>query len=222
MEIQENIINELLDSPMAPAIVERVQSVLEDERKRRELFYNQITEQEKAEFINGEVIVHSPVRKIHSQIGLNLIRILDTYIVEHELGFLGFEKILIRCTRNDYEPDLCFFEQSIAAELEDDRTIFPIPNFIVEVLSKGTAARDRGIKFDDYEAHGVQEYWIIDPDEKMVEQYLLSEEGKFELRLKSNSGKVQLVTIEGLVVPIEAIFDAQLAHQFIKELYLNS
>lgn len=222
MEIQEHIINELLNSPMAPAIVERVQSVLADERERRELFYNQITEQEKAEFINGEIIVHSPVRKIHNRITLNLAKIIDTYSLEHNLGFVGVEKVLIRCTRNDYEPDLCFFEQSIAAEFEDEQTIFPIPNFIVEVLSKGTAARDRGVKFQDYEAHSVQEYWIITPDEKVVEQYVLNEEKQYQLQMKSSSGEVTLHSILNLVIPVAAIFDAQLAHQFVKQLHLEN
>ncbi len=40
---------------------------------------------------------------------------------------------------------------------------FPAPDLIVEVLSESTEANDRGIKFEDYAAHGVVEYWIVDP-----------------------------------------------------------
>jgi Uma2 family endonuclease len=39
----------------------------------------------------------------------------------------------------------------------------------VEVLSPGTAARDRGIKRTIYQRAGVGEYWIVDLDARLVE-----------------------------------------------------
>jgi Uma2 family endonuclease len=83
---------------------------------------------------------------------------------------------------------------------------FPIPDFIVEVLSESTEARDRGVKFEDYAAHGVGEYWIVDADRETVEQYLLGESG-YELRVKSATGTLTSEVIEGLVVPVRALFD---------------
>ncbi len=58
--------------------------------------------------------------------------------------------------------------------------VYGAPDLIVEVLSPSTARRDRGDKKTLYEQHGVQEYWIISPDEKSVEVYLLKD-GKYEL-----------------------------------------
>ena len=40
---------------------------------------------------------------------------------------------------------------------------YPAPDFIAEILSPSTDERDRGIKFEDYAAHGVGEYWLLDP-----------------------------------------------------------
>jgi hypothetical protein len=54
-------IQELLDSPELPKAVERLAAVVDSERERRERFYDEIARSMKAEFINGEVIVHSPV-----------------------------------------------------------------------------------------------------------------------------------------------------------------
>jgi Uma2 family endonuclease len=51
--------------------------------------------------------------------------------------------------------------------------LFPAPDFVVEILSKGTARKDKGIKKEDYALHGVKEYWIIDPIKQTIEQYLL-------------------------------------------------
>ena len=66
---------------------------------------------------------------------------------------------------------------------------------------------DRGIKFKDYEAHGVREYWIIDPEAETLEQYCLKRDKTYELRLKSGSGEVKSSVIKGFSIPIRAIFD---------------
>jgi Uma2 family endonuclease len=59
---------------------------------------------------------------------------------------------------------------------------------------------------EDYAAHGVREYWIIDPDAELVEQYLL-EGDAYVLRLKMNSGVLTSQVVEGFATPVRAIFD---------------
>ena len=54
------------------------------------------------------------------------------------------------------------------------------PDLVVEVLSPGTAKNDRGHKKKAYEQHGVKEYWIVNPADRTLEQYLL-EDGTLEL-----------------------------------------
>ena len=83
---------------------------------------------------------------------------------------------------------------------------FPAPDFVVEVLSPSTAAIDRGIKFTDYAAHGVGEYWIIDPDAQTIEQYVLNDRA-YELMIKARSGEIASVAVAGFSIPIRAIFD---------------
>lgn len=58
--------------------------------------------------------------------------------------------------------------------------IHGIPDLVVEVLSPSTAKNDRGYKKDLYEKSGVKEYWIVEPETKSIEAYLLTN-GKYEL-----------------------------------------
>ena len=51
---------------------------------------------------------------------------------------------------------------------------------IVEVLSPSTAKRDRGYKKDLYERSGIKEYWIVSPEDRSIEVYLLRE-NRYEL-----------------------------------------
>ncbi|MEA3350083.1 MAG: Uma2 family endonuclease [Chloroflexota bacterium] len=205
--IADRAVQELLYSPRLPQVVEEFESILQAEQEKRERFYDEVSEQHKAEFINGEIIVHSPVKLRHSMTSDNLFKLLSTYVQRHDLGYVGHEKLLIALTRNDYEPDICYFDSEKAKEFTLDQMKFPAPDLVVEVLSPTTEANDRGVKFEDYAVHGVSEYWIVDPEREFVEQYVLSEDG-YELIVKVKRGVIAGHVIKGFEIPVRAIFDS--------------
>ena len=202
----EPAVQELLNSPKLALHVRKLGDVLAREHKARERFYDEIDEDQKAEFVNGKVIVHSPVKLRHNLITKRVLRLLDLYVETQNLGIVGYEKILVTLTRNDYEPDVCFFSAEKAASFTPDQMKFPAPDLAVEVLSLSTAEQDRGVKFEDYAAHGVTEYWIVDPEAETVEQYILDGE-RYALQMKSGSGELASVAVAGFEIPVRALFD---------------
>ena len=205
---KDEYLDDVFSSPDAPRVIEEANNRLKIEQKRRENFYNEIDEQQKVEFINGEVIFHSPVRIEHNDVTGNLYKLMDTFVDIHDLGKVGFEKIMVKFPRNDYEPDIVFFDKNKSKDFEKGQVLFPVPDLVVEVLSKGTEKRNRGIKFTDFENNGVQEYWIIHPFEKFVEQYILKNK-KFELVKKTDDGHIESKAIQGFSVDVDAIFDTK-------------
>jgi Uma2 family endonuclease len=204
---QHTLMQQLLASPQLGLLVRKIEDVLADEAARRQHFYATITEGDKAEFINGEIIFHSPVKLRHNAAGGNLYRLLSTHVMLHDLGYVGYEKIMISLTRNDYEPDICFFTQAKAQQFRPEQMRFPAPDFVVEVLSDSTEENDRGVKLIDYAAHGIIEYWILDPVAEMLEQYALQPSGEYKLQIKANTGQVRSLAVEGFEIPVRAIFD---------------
>lgn len=200
------VLDELIQSPQLVHYYEQIRDLLAAEQQRRAEFYAQIDEERKVEFINGEVIFPSPVKLRHSEAAQDLQMLLRLYVKKHRLGLVGFEKLLITLTRNDYEPDICFFTAERAAEFSPDQMQFPAPDFVAEVLSPSTEAIDRGVKFADYAAHGVGEYWLIDPDTQTLEQFVLAGEA-YSLLTKARSGEVCSTAIAGFCIPIRALFD---------------
>ncbi len=211
------IMEQLLHSPRLSLYYQQIQVVLEQEHTRRQQFYATITEQEKAEFINGEVVVQSPAKFEHTDTSGNLLVLLRTYVQIHNLGFVGYEKMLVTLTRNDYEPDICFFGNEKAAQFTPKQMQFPAPDLIVEVLSPSTEEKDRGLKFEDYAAHGVREYWLVDPDTQTVEQYV-REDDSYQLLTKSRSGNIASVVVAGFDLPIRAIFDKAINLQTLQQI----
>ncbi|RMG72674.1 MAG: Uma2 family endonuclease [Bacteroidetes bacterium] len=207
----------ILDRPDAPNLVARLQTQLEQEQQRRQQFYAEVDEDMKAEFINGEVIIQSPVKKAHTDAAGALYKLLSTFVQVHQLGYVGYEKVMTAFTRNDYEPDVVFFGLEKSQHFQKGLWKYPPPDFVAEVLSDSTEARDRGVKFQDFEAHGVQEYWIIDPEDESVEQYLLYN-GAYKLHLKAGQGPVSSRVVAGFEVPIRALFDEQVQVEALRRM----
>ncbi|MEM9664677.1 MAG: Uma2 family endonuclease [Bacteroidota bacterium] len=205
-------LQDILASPGAVRLHAQLSRELEDEAMRRAAFLDAITPDDKAEFINGHVIMHSPAHARHNQAVGNLYTLLRLHVTQLDLGLVGVEKWLVSLTRNDYEPDVCFWPRTVADRFTPDQMRFPAPAFIAEVLSASTRTRDLGVKLEDYAAHDVAEYWVIDPDAATLSQYLLRGPA-YELALRSNSGEVTSEAIDGFRLAIPALFqDAAFQH----------
>ena len=201
-------LEQTLKMPDAVLFARKLKSALIAEQKKRRHFYEIVEENKKMEFINGDIVFHSPVKLQHNSATKLLCVLLNTHVIKNKLGFVGIEKIMISLTRNDYEPDLCFFGTEKSKNFTKKQMRFPAPDLVVEVLSDSTEKNDRETKFQDYAAHGVQEYWIIDAEKEVVEQYFLQTE-TYELMLKSNSGDINSVALPEFKIPIRAVFDEQ-------------
>jgi Uma2 family endonuclease len=107
-----------------------------------------------------------------------------------------------------------FYLPEKAAEIFPEQLRFPAPDLAIEVLAPSTSRRDRGVKFADYAAHGVQEYWIVDPEARTVERYRLTPLGEYACSAKVSGDQLaQSEVLPGFKVPARAFFedDANLA-----------
>lgn len=202
-------VEKTLEMPDAVLFVQKIESALKAEEKKRRYFYEIVEENKKMEFINGEIIFHSPVKLQHNSATSSICNLLKTYVIKNNLGFVGVEKIMISLTRNDYEPDVCFFGTEKAKNFTKRQVRFPAPDLVVEVLSDSTEKSDRETKLQDYAAHGIEEYWIIDAEKEIIEQYFLQGE-QYELLVKSNNGEINSIVLPNFKIPIRAVFDEKI------------
>jgi Uma2 family endonuclease len=200
------ILDAMLEAPDLPELIGAAQRALGREQRLREKFYAEITPEHKWEFIQGEVIMHSPALNRHLVASQRLFSLLDAFVRVNGLGLVRHEKAMTSFPRNDYEPDVMFFGLAKAALIDADTLRFPIPDLIAEVLSPSTEQRDRGIKFLDYALHGVGEYWIIDPVAETVEIYRLGETGYPQVT-PVGDGLLVSDVVAGFEIPVRALFD---------------
>jgi Uma2 family endonuclease len=99
--------------------------------------------------------------------------------------------------------------------------LFPAPDLAVEILSRKTASIDKGIKMIDYAAHGVQEYWIIDPDRETIAQHYLidiKEKEYFPATIHTIHDTISSRVIKGFEIPVLAIFSDEANLEAMKSL----
>lgn len=61
----------------------------------------------------------------------------------------------------------------------DDRGAKGAPDLVVEILSPSTSKRDITIKFELYQRHGVKEYWLLYPNEKLLQLFRMGYDGRY-------------------------------------------
>ena len=202
------LIAELRERRDFPRLAPALMDAYTEEQRRRDTYERAEADAPlpRREFINGQIVEMEPVRKRHYDV---TDRICDT-IKEHLRatgigGEVAMNSLMCRFDRNNFYPDVAYWPAEVAERFTAETTVFPPPSLAVEVLSESTAARDRGVKFETYEADGVGEYLIVDAEAGVVEQYAAAE-GGFELRGRHEGGTFESVAVTGLRLDLARVF----------------
>jgi Uma2 family endonuclease len=101
------------------------------------------------------------------------------------------------------QPDLVFVSRERTGIIQE--RLFGSPDLVVEVLSWGTARRDRTVKLGWYRQYGVRECWLIDPIAKQVDVFDF--ERSAEPRIFSEEASLQSSVLAGLEIPVASLFE---------------
>ena len=116
-------------------------------------------------------------RNSHMMTVFNLGRLLGTFVQARGLGAIGVEQALTAFTRNDYALRTFVSGETPKAKRRsrewDGGGLSRAGFHRRSAFSQHGSTHDRGVKFEDYAARiKMGEYWIIDPEAKVIEQYV--------------------------------------------------
>src|SRR5205085_107336 len=116
-------------------------------RMTYEEYLNWLDEDKHAEWVNGEVIMHSPVSRAHSNVDGFLTSILRTYIEENQLGEIHNEPFLMKISADSpgRMPDIMFVATANLSRIRENMLDGPA-DLIVEIISPESRTRDRDEK----------------------------------------------------------------------------
>lgn len=120
------------------------------------------------QLIDGEVVIGMAPNVKHQKIVREIMFLFMT-IAKQQQGEAFDSPIEVYLDEyNIYEPDVVYLIPNSNCAITE-KHLRGAPDLVVEVLSPSTAKHDRSTKFQAYQQHGVDEYWIVDPVHETIE-----------------------------------------------------
>ena len=169
--------------------------------------YLKLDDDRRYEVIKGRLIEMPAPGFEHQEISGNLWFAIKKFLQKRDIGrviYAPFDIILAKDIV--VQPDIVFISNENLKNIREGR-LFGTPDLVVEIVSPSTTRRDTVVKKGIYEEFGVKEYWVVYPDEKAIEVWILGEGGKYELySFAEKEGKVKSKVLEGLEVDLKEVF----------------
>ena len=163
-----------------------------------------------AELLAGEIVAQPAPRPRHLNPQGAIRRFIGGPFNDDD-GFGGpggwwiFIEIEIRLQNEVVRPDLAGWRRERLAD-PDQRPIDVVPDWICEVLSPSTAARDRVYKRRLYAKQGVAFYWIVDPDARTLEALELREGAWTDAGTFDETSTARVRPFEAVDLPVGRLF----------------
>ncbi len=168
--------------------------------------YMSMPEGKRYQLLDGEMVPALSPTTRHQTILGRLSISLHNEVNSSQLGRVWFAPLDVILSDHDVvQPDILFIS-SRRANIVTEANIQGAPDLVVEILSPATAQHDREYKRTLYSRHGVREYWLVDPEEDMVEVWTESETGLVLTAAYQRGDTLASPLLEGLSIPLEAIF----------------
>ncbi|HEY3367967.1 MAG TPA: Uma2 family endonuclease [Symbiobacteriaceae bacterium] len=137
--------------------------------------YLQMPEEQRYEVLEGDLRMVPAPGFLHQQVLSNLHSAMNAFVKQRDLGRVYFAPLDVILDEDSVvQPDLLVILKEHLSIIKPEG-VRGAPDLVVEVLSPATAHRDRGVKRRLYGRYGVQEYWLVDPQERTVEVMRLSD-----------------------------------------------
>ncbi len=161
------------------------------------------------ELIEGELFVSRAPGIPHQRVVLNLEISLSEYLRDNPIGKLvpGAGAIF-----SDYDaviPDLAFVRNERWDQVVTGEKFTGALDLVIEVMSRGKENRDRDllVKRQLYGKYGVAEYWIVDPENRLVEIYQLRQDRLESVATLSNDDETTTPLLPGFRSRVAGIFN---------------
>ena len=166
------------------------------------------------ELVDGFIKMMSPKpRPIHQVVSGMLTAELIFLIKKNKGKCKVYQEIDVRLPKNGETEDSEIYtvvspDISVVCDQSkiDGKGCLGAPDMIVEIQSFSTAKYDLTTKFNLYQSAGVKEYWVVYPDEKGIEVFLLQHDGKYDEGTRYETGTVPVHIFDNCEIEIDEIF----------------
>ncbi len=176
-----------------------------------EEFLDWLEDDTHAEWVDGKVMLMSPISVKHQNVGRFLLALVSHFTELHQMGLVSYEPFQMK-TGPDLpgrSPDILFVANENLSRLKETYLDGPA-DLVIEIVSPESRVRDRGEKYYEYEQGGVREYWLIDPLRKQAEFNVLGEDSFYRAVPIGDDGIFRSRVLEGLWLKVDWLWQEPL------------
>ena len=167
--------------------------------------YAKLPEWAPYQLVGGDLVFTPARTPYHQEVLLNLGHPMYDFVLANDLGVFFLILDVYLDDKETYQPDIVFIAGG-RTNIVGEKNIEGAPDLVVEILSPITAYYDLKPKFRNYEKYGVREYWIVDPEGRSVEIFVLKDARFLPSQRIRGSGVVESKILAGFTVTLEQIF----------------
>lgn len=163
--------------------------------------YEEITDEDlKCEYVDGELIVHSPASLEHEDLNGFVLSLLREFVTSHSLGRVYGPNAVMQLGERRFSPDISVLLDCNAGRIAGKRVVGPM-DLVVEVISESTRRYDHQTKVPAYREGCVAEIWLIDEQQRQFEVH--AQHGDSYVSQVLPSGRWNSVILSGLTVDVD-------------------
>ena len=168
--------------------------------------YLLLSEDKRYEIIEGELLMVPAPIPYHQDVSKNLFLLLDNYVEDRNLGKVYYAPIdVVLSNENIVQPDILFISKQ-RLSIITEKNIQGAPDLVVEILSPGTAEKDKILKRKLYAKFGVKEFWLVDGKKKEIEVLSLQEEDLKRWKVYTGEETLCSSLWQDIRIPINEVF----------------
>lgn len=162
--------------------------------------YYKLEDERRYEVREGELLMAPAPNIIHQRISGQLQYQISKHLKKKKIGELLTAPCDVVLDKNNVvQPDLVYVSTKNSSMIRFEG-VFGAPDMVAEIISPTSHYRDSFEKKALYEKFGVQEYWLVDPANQVIEIFVLKN-CKYELfSMASVKGIVSSSVIAGLEI----------------------
>jgi Uma2 family endonuclease len=171
-------------------------------------------EGERWEIIDGVPYLQAAPSWQHQAISVELASQFNVYLKSKPCRVFAapFDLCIPELDESDEEISNVISQPDIVVVCDESKLrktgYFGIPSLVIEITSPSTARNDKLIKFNKFEKAGVKEYWIIEPDTKLVSVFILQNNNRYgRPELYTELDTVVVSIFSDLVIDLNTVFN---------------
>lgn len=178
--------------------------------------YLKFSSDERWEIIDGIPYMQSAPTWQHQAVSIQLASQFNDYLKGKPCRVFAapFDLCIPELDESDEEITNIIAQPDIVVVCDESKLrktgYFGVPSLIVEISSPSTARNDKLFKFNKFEKFGVKEYWIVEPDTKLVSVFILQNNNRYgRPEIYTETDKVEVSIFPDLVIELSTVFDFQ-------------